>query len=193
MASFGRWTINKAEGRYTLCTCECGTVRRVATHDLKAGKSTSCGCLRIERAVSAVKLSNRTHGMEKSPEYRIWIDMRRRCHDERRPDFKNYGARGVTVCEEWRNSFEAFYRDMGPRPPGTTLDRLQNAGPYSPQNCVWAARKTQERNKRSNRIVEYQGQRMTLTEAAERAGVNYYTAHGRLSRGWSLERALTPA
>lgn len=117
--------------------------------------------------------------------------MRRRCHDPRRPDFKNYGARGITVCDEWRDSFEAFYRDMGPRPDGCTLDRLNNSGPYSKQNCVWAPRKLQERNKRTNRIVQVHGVRMTLAEAAERYGIDYYTLYTRLNRGWTAERAVS--
>lgn len=160
--------------------------------DLRSGKSKSCGCLSREMTGARSRVQNRKHGMEGSTEYRIWVDMRRRCHDERRPDFKNYGARGITVCDEWRESFEAFYRDMGPRPEGHTLDRLQNAGPYNKRNCVWAPRKKQERNKRSNRIVEYEGQRMTFAEAAERAGINYYTAYNRFrTLGWPIEKVFS--
>ncbi|MFN3833370.1 MAG: hypothetical protein ACK4SQ_14185 [Allorhizobium sp.] len=113
--------------------------------------------------------------------------MRRRCHDPRRPDYKNYGARGITVCQEWRDSFEAFYRDMGPRPEGHTLDRMNNAGPYNKFNCIWATRKHQERNKRTNRIVQVDGKRMTVAEAAEVYGIPPKSAIHRLNRGWSAE------
>lgn len=115
--------------------------------------------------------------------------MRRRCHQPHRPDYKNYGGRGITVCEEWRENFEAFFRDMGPRPEGHTLDRLQNSGPYSKANCIWAPRLLQERNKRSNRMIEVDGHRMTVVEAAERFGVSSYLIYARLNRGWDGERA----
>lgn len=136
----------------------------------------------------AQRLAVTTHGMEKTSEYRTWVDMRRRCHDPRRPDYKNYGARGITVCDEWRESFETFFRDMGPRPKGHTLDRLNNSGPYEKKNCVWATQKKQDRNKRTNRIIEIDGKRMTVAEACEVYGIKPNTASNRLNTlGWSVE------
>lgn len=137
------------------------------------------------------RIVNRKHGMEGTPEYRTWVDMKRRCQQPHRLDYKNYGGRGITVCERWE-SFENFYADMGPRPEGHTLDRLQNHGPYTKLNCIWAPRKKQERNKRTNRMIEYSGRRMTLAEAVELSGVNYFTAHSRLQRGLSITDALDP-
>lgn len=185
---YGTWNVVDATGRAWLCRCDCGTERRVVRSDLQSGRSKNCGCVRRSALPTAAKKANTTHGMEKSAEYRTWIDMRRRCHDPRRPDFKNYGARGITVCEEWRGSFEAFYRDMGPRPTGHTLDRLQNSGPYEKKNCVWATRKKQERNKRTSRIIEIDGKRMTVAEACEVYSIKPNTANNRLNTmGWSVE------
>ena len=187
---FGMWTVVDDRGRYSLCLCDCGVERLVASHDLKAGKSKGCGCERNRRFGVARGAQLRTHGMTRRTEFQVWTDMNRRCHDPRRPDFKNYGARGIAVCEEWRNSFEAFYRDMGERPDGCTLDRMNNSGPYSKQNCIWAPRKTQERNKRTSRVVQVDGCRMTLAEAAEKYKVDYYLLHKRLGMGWPIERAI---
>lgn len=188
-AVYGLWSVvSVTAGRRWLCRCKCGTERMVVKADLKAGRSTNCGCVRRMTMPAAQRAAVTTHGMEGTSEYRIWIDMRRRCHDPRRPDYKNYGARGISVCEEWRADFAAFYRDMGPRPKGTTLDRLNNSGPYEPKNCVWAARKLQERNKRTSRVVEIDGRRMTVAEACEVYGIKPATAQNRLNAlGWSVE------
>ncbi len=185
---FGKWTVIEADGRKWLCRCACGTERRVVRADLRSGKSTNCGCVRRVTMPAAHRKAVVTHGMEGTTEYQIWVDMRRRCHKPNRPDYKNYGGRGITVCDEWRESFEAFYRDMGPRPPGRTLDRLNNSGPYNKNNCVWATRKHQERNKRTSRMIEIDDKRMTVAEACEVYGIKPHTAANRLNTlGWSVE------
>lgn len=198
---FGSWTVLDKPGRRKwLCRCVCGTERLVVAVDLRNGKSTNCGCIRYVRFREAGRLAKVKHGLEGSSEYRIWTDMRRRCHDPRRPDFKNYGARGVTVCDQWRfgfgslTGFEVFYRDMGPRPSKAhTLDRVDNAAPYCAQNCRWSTRIQQERNKRTSRVIEVGGETMTVTEAAERHGLPAATVFTRLRLGWSPEEALTKA
>lgn len=155
-----------------LVRCSCGTERAVIAHDLRAGKSKSCGdCIRMTNFIQAAKAANTKHGMERTSEYRTWVDMRRRCHQPHRLDYKNYGARGIYVCDEWRNSFKAFYRDMGTRPAGYVLDRRNNDGPYSPENCQWVTRKQQERNKRSNRLVAIGGETLTVVEASEKFSI----------------------
>jgi hypothetical protein len=165
---FGSWTLvsnqipNSRSGKTRwLMRCTCGTEVAVLVASLKSGKSRRCHQCAV-----------RTHGMTETVEYRIWIDMRRRCHQPQRPDFKNYGARGIYVCDEWRDSFETFYRDMGPRPSGRVLDRRDNAGPYSPDNCHWVTRKQQERNKRTSRFVTIKGETLTVVEASERFGIS---------------------
>lgn len=169
---FGRWTVVKAEGRAWKVRCECGTEKEVPPYDLRHGKSKSCGCLAREITSERSKIIHRKHGMDGTSEYRLWVDMRRRCSQPHRLDYKNYGARGIYVCKEWHNSFEAFYRDMGKRPPDHVLDRRDNDGPYSPENCHWVTRKQQERNKRSNRLVTINGETLTVAEAAEKFGLS---------------------
>lgn len=184
-----RWTVIEISGQHGaswLCRCECGKIKRHERNTIIRGVTKSCGCLKKTRSASS-RLAVTKHGMEGTSEYRTWVDMRRRCHQPQRPDYKNYGDRGIYVCEEWRASFEAFFRDMGPRPEGHTIDRLQNDGPYSKQNCVWAPRKLQERNKRSNRFVQIDGRRMTVAEAAETYGLKLATAFNRLHMGWSVD------
>jgi hypothetical protein len=143
------------------------------------------------------RIVNRKHGMEGSSEYRIWIDMRRRCEQPQRPDFKNYGARGVTVCDEWNlgsdgmTGFEIFYRDMGPRPSRHhTIDRKDNDGPYEKNNCHWALAETQGRNRRDNRMITIDGITITVTEAAQRFGINRQTLFSRIDLGWDPVRAV---
>ncbi len=117
--------------------------------------------------------------------------MLQRCTNPSKKSYAGYGGRGIKVCERWLDSFDAFLADMGPRTsPGHSLDRIDNDGPYSPENCRWATRKEQCRNRRSNRLVIYDGTEMPLVEAAERAGLSYQLAYQRLLRGWTPEEAL---
>ncbi len=121
--------------------------------------------------------------MTDSTEHRIWSAMKRRCYNPNCPAFPDYGGRGISVCARWRKSFAAFYADMGPRPLGMTLDRIDNDGPYSPRNCRWASRVQQASNTRGNRLVTYGDEQMTMTEAARRAGLTLSAVHRRINRG----------
>lgn len=136
-------------------------------------------------------MPSKTHGMTDSPEYRSWQRMKERCSNPRADSYHRYGGSGIKVCDLWIGSFEAFLADMGPRPSlNHSIDRTDNERNYEPGNCRWATRKEQNRNQRSNRIVELGGERISLAEAAERAGVEYFKARDRLNRGWSVDRAL---
>ncbi|KKK90500.1 hypothetical protein LCGC14_2722390, partial [marine sediment metagenome] len=123
--------------------------------------------------------------------YERWRAMVSRCHDPRHPAHKNYGARGVVVCARWRSSFAAFLEDMGWPSEGATIEREDNAGPYSPANCRWATRAEQNRNTRRNRWVTYQGETLCITDWARRYGLHPPTLRFRLLRGMSIEQALT--
>jgi len=170
------------------CRCDCCNVTIVHLVSLRSGASKSCGCLQKERHADALT----KHGMWQSPEYNIWIGMKSRCANPTDPVFHRYGGRGINVCDRWRESFAAFFADMGPRPsPDHSIDRIDNAKGYSPGNCRWATRKEQNRNRRDNRLLTFGGQTLCLAEWAEKTGIHYNTLHGRLSRGYTVEQALT--
>lgn len=133
-----------------------------------------------------------THGLSKIPEYVVWQGMIARCHRQRNAEYRNYGGRGITVCDRWRGDFAAFIGDLGKRPsPTHTLERLDNDTGYCPGNVRWATQKEQSRNKRTNTRIELNGRTQTLIEWSEEIGINYKTLRYRLDQGWSVERALT--
>lgn len=132
----------------------------------------------------------RTHGMSKTRIYKTWGAMRERCENPHNKSFHRYGARGIFVCERWRR-FENFYADMGDCPPGLSIERIDNDGPYSPENCRWATKSEQASNRRSNHIVEYQGRAMSVRDWASELGLIYGTLLNRLRRGRPLEEALS--
>ena len=128
-----------------------------------------------------------THGMHKHLGYKVWENMRRRCRSPSWPQWKDYGGRGITVCERWRD-FVAFWEDMGPTyQKGLSIERVDNDGGYAPENCIWVTRKQQAYNRRDNRYVDTSWGRMTITQAAERSGIGVMTLHGRIKRGWKAE------
>lgn len=185
--TFGRWTTTgvPVKGKYS-CVCQCGSLRDVIIHDLKSGRSQSCGCLRRERASQAC----RTHGMSRTRAYWAWSSMHSRCSNPSVANFKNYGARGIRVCRRWR-SFINFYRDMGERPTGLSLERRNNNGLYSPSNCVWASRSAQRRNSRTIRAITINGVTRCAMEWAQMYSIHYRCFIGRLRMGWNPLAALT--
>lgn len=132
------------KGYYFICECSCGTSKSVYGSSLKRGATRSCGCL-LAQVVSMPKTHGAATGGKLSREYRSWKAMKERCQNPNHTHFKNYGGRGITVCERW-SSFEIFLSDMGARPKGYSLDRGNSNGDYTPENCRWASRATQNKN-----------------------------------------------
>lgn len=148
---------------------------------LRRGLVVSCGCFRREFS----KEKATTHGESvkgATTEYRIWAAMKRRCNNPNRPEWKDYGGRGITYCDRWEK-FENFLDDMGRRPANHSLDRINNELGYSKENCRWATFKTQNNNKRSNRRIMFCGEQMLLSDACKLAGINLSTAYRRIARG----------
>lgn len=133
---------------------------------------------------------NFKHGKCYTSTYHIWHGMVARCTNPNCAAYPDYGARGITVCDAWL-TFEGFYRDMGERPAGKSLERTDNSKGYDPANCVWASRKAQNRNKRSNVLLTIKGETLCMSEWAERSGIKYATIHQRFTKyGWSAERSV---
>lgn len=132
---------------YWLCKCDCGNRVVVAAYSLKNGLSRSCGCLQRELIGDRM----RTHGMFGTREYRTWFSMKERCYKSNNAGYYKYGGRGIRVCRRWIESFENFYADMGPKPKGLTLERIDSDGDYEPSNCKWATYKEQNLNRRSRK------------------------------------------
>lgn len=173
---FGRLTVLSLDskrtpnrGRRYLCLCDCGKKTIVASSNLTKGHTKSCGCYRLE----IIKKSLITHGQSRrNREYKIWQSMIDRCTNVNCKAYKNYGGRGITVCDRWLNSFVNYISDMGKRTnPNHTLDRIDNNGHYEPGNCRWATRKEQSRNRRNNHWIEYNGIRMIFSDWAEYFGI----------------------
>lgn len=175
-----------------LVRCDCGTERKVQGGKLRRGESTSCGCGKPAKCAAA----NIKHGAASrgrlTPEYRTWSNMIFRCENPAGKSYRDYGGRGIRVCERWRNDFAVFLADMGLKPSAKhEVDRINNDGDYEPNNCRWATRRQNARNKRSNVLLEAQGRRMLLVDWARELGVCESTISQRLLHGWSVERAVT--
>lgn len=196
---FGDWTVlGEAMGvarpgngviRHAHVRCDCGNERSITVNSLKRGTSRHCGC-KVSAIITELKS---THRSCKTSEYRAWQKAKERCTNPKRPEWPHYGGRGIRMAAEWIDDPAAFLAYMGPKPsPKHSLDRINVNGHYEPGNVRWADAKTQGRNKRTNRIVQFHGRDMTLSEACEIAGVSIGKAHDRLKRGYSLDAALTP-
>lgn len=184
---FGKLTavkviFKKNKNYYWECLCDCGKKTMVMGSRLRSGNTKSCGCI--------VKIRN---GLSKSKEYRIWKAMLQRCYDITAISYKNYGAKGIIVCDKWKNSFEAFVEDMGLIPKGLTLDRIDPFGNYEKNNCRLVTYKIQNNNKQTkNHKITAFGKTQTLSEWADEYNLNWSTLRKRIiNLNWTIEKALT--
>jgi len=157
-----------------LCQCDCGNTKAVSTASLRHDNVRSCGCLRKESSIRTAAKRRKPDGKSKTTFYKRWISMIQRCGNPKNPYWKNYGGRGIYVCERWRNSFDAFLADMGnPPTPEHTIERIDNDAGYSPENCRWALRSEQLRNQRRSINVTIDGRTMNAREWSAETGINY--------------------
>ena len=168
--------------------CICGNSFIVEGQSIKTGNAKSCGCLHIKQLIER----STTHLKCETPAYYTWANMIQRCTNHNLSQYKDYGGRGIKVCDRWLHSFENFFEDMGNRPDGMTLDRDCNDHNYCKDNCHWATYTEQQNNKRNNHIVTYKNESLTVAQWAKKTGIKYNTLIGRLNiYKWTIERSLT--
>lgn len=179
--TYGKLTVLGYAGKSNwYCECICGNFKKVRTGHLTGGATKSCGCNRGD-----------SHGMSKTTEHNIWCNIKQRCYNPNVNNYHNYGGRGITMCDEWKNSFLAFYRDMGNRPDNLTLEREDNDGDYCKENCKWATRTEQNRNRRNTIFVNYNNSKISLPRYCELKGLSYKLITTRIfTHKWSLNKAL---
>lgn len=177
------------------CTCDCGNSTVVHTSALRGGQTRSCGCLKNELASARAVAMNYKHGHKTgrvSPEYHTWSSMKTRCFSPKHEAWKDYGGRGIAVCDRWRKSFADFLADVGPRPNGTVLDRINNDGNYEPGNVRWTNQSTNLRNRRTNALIEIDGVTKCAADWAAQMGVERHAILQRYQAGWRGAKLLSP-
>lgn len=199
---FGRLTVigraekkGKTRQARWLCKCECGNTIEAFSDNLRSGHTKSCGCLNAEviakRSIKHGYCINRKH----SRIYNTWLLMKNRCFNRKSQDYVRYGGRGIIVCDEWANDFEAFLDFVSKLPHygeiGYSIDRIDVNGNYEPDNVRWATNKEQQNNRRNNRLITYNNETHTLSQWSEITGVEYFKLRHRLDSGWEIEKALT--
>lgn len=168
-----------------LCKCDCGNRKTILSRNLRSGATKSCGCLRKKTTSATMK----THGMADSRLYGVWLSMRRRCDNPKTESYRNYGERGISVCNEWEH-FEPFmeWAIKNGYHEGLSIDRIDVDGNYGPDNCRWVTMKEQQNNRRNNHIVDYNGDKMTLAMFARSIGIDARRANYLLKRGYTTEQ-----
>lgn len=178
-----------------LCKCDCGGSAITTTSHLMSGHTKSCGC---GQRLAIMKTSY-VHGGTHDRLYATWNNIKRRCYAEKQPSYKDYGGRGIKMCDEWRYNYEAFKTwayshgyDDSAKPHGCSIDRIDVNGDYCPENCRWVGNIEQANNKRDNRMLTVFGETLTMADAARKYGINYGTLNSRVNAlHWSAEKALS--
>ncbi len=166
------------------CRCECGNITKIQGGSLRSGGSISCGCFRVDRLTKDVCHS-------KTPTYAVWRNILNRCENPKHPKYKDYGGRGIKVCGQWLK-FENFLADMGEKPDGLSLDRIENNKGYCKENCRWATRKQQNNNKRGNILMTFEGATKTAAQWSYDKNIPYGTIMNRIKvQKWPVEKILT--
>jgi hypothetical protein len=173
------------------CVCDCGANVVASGSNLRNGQTRSCGCLRRETTASRSLTHGHSVGYAYTGTYSSWCNIKARCLNPQHKNYARYGGRGITVCERWRDSFQSFLEDMGEKPAGAWVERVDNERGYEPGNCVWATPREQNNNRRDSRFLELNGHKQTMAQWARELGLTVGTLFSRLDRGWSVERALT--
>lgn len=171
------------------CQCECGNICIIDRNSLRFKRTQSCGCIKNELWLEA----RTTHNHSKTKLYNVWCGIKRRCYNTHQKSYKDYGAKGIIMCDEWLNDFQTFYYwalGNGYK-EGLSIDRINTKGNYEPLNCRWIDKKGQARNKTTNINIEYGGQTKCLSEWATLLGVGRSTLKKRLNNGWGVEKAFT--
>lgn len=180
-------------GRFPIwrCLCDCGKTKVLSLYKLRSGHTKSCGCLKQKKLRAGLRTA---HGQSKrgavTKTYTVWATMIGRCCNPKDHKYAGYGGRGITVCKRWRDSFENFLADMGEKPDGMSIDRVNNDGNYEPDNCRWATATQQARNTRRNRLLTVNGETRVLAEWCEKVGLRQGLVFYRLKLGWTPEEAL---
>jgi hypothetical protein len=194
---FGRWTVLEegtpvSNATIWKCKCACGVIREVRAGHLKSGASVSCGCYSVDVSKKLFFVHGHTLNHKHSPTHNSWRAMKSRCNNEKDSDFNNYGGRGITVCPEWdgEHGFENFLKDMGNRPEGLSLERIDMNNGYCKENCKWATPLEQANNTRRNHLITFKGETKTIAEWQRFLGFGRVIGR-RLGLGWSIEKSLT--
>ena len=184
--------ISYKENGYWICQCSCDekTIIIVKGSQLKNGHTKSCGCFN-KMVISKL---NKTHGMTKTSIYSIYRNMINRCYNKKVKCYKNYGGRGIKMCDRWLESFEYFYEDMGPRPSDShSIDRIDNDGDYSKENCRWTTREEQNNNTSRNIYLTYNNVTKTISQWAKELNISSSTIKYRINKGWPVETIFAPS
>lgn len=187
---FGRWTVlspsRKSNKKSWICVCDCGNKRNVHEDTLISGRSLSCGCLQREETKNRLT----THNLSKTRLYRIYYGIKQRCFNVKDKRYKDYGGRGITICDEWLNDFVKFYEwsIQNGYDENLTIDRIDNDGNYEPSNCRWATKEEQDYNKRTSIFFEFFGTRKCLKEWTNLMGWNYDKYYARFIRNTTVFR-----